>query len=152
MTPEEYDRIKKAEKEHLRKLKKLKDAHRQLERQKKMTDAVSEMTTSMREKLDVHADMMDKIGMDSALNEARLEMALESSEKAELEALEWKDEQELTKAKAKELVRNMKTGKYVGLEGPEGGTAGKSSDEPKSSEQDDQEKDLPEKTIGRMKP
>ncbi|GMQ82088.1 MAG: hypothetical protein BMS9Abin05_1529 [Rhodothermia bacterium] len=152
MTPEEFDRIKKAEKEHLRKLKKLKEAHRQLERQKKMTDAVSDMTTSMQEKLDVHADMMDKIGTDSALNEARLEMALESSEKAELEAQERKDEQELTKAKAKELVRQMKAGENISPLDPEDSRAAKSSDDPKSSEDDDQDKDLPEKTIGRMKP
>ncbi|MCZ6706276.1 MAG: hypothetical protein O6942_10285, partial [Bacteroidetes bacterium] len=110
MKPKEFERIKKAEKEHLRKLKKLKDAHRQLERQKKMTDAVSEMTTSMREKLDVHDDMMERITTESALNEARLEIALESSKNAEFEAQEMKDEQELTRAKAKELVRQMKAG------------------------------------------
>lgn len=152
MTPEEFDRIKKTEKEHLRKLKKLKDAHRQLERQKRMTDAVSEMTTSMREKLDVHDDMMNRIGMDSALSEARLEMALESSEKVELEAQEWKDEQDLTKERAKKLVRQMKTGGDVTAVDSERDVAPTSSDKAKSSAKDDSDSELPEKTIGRMKP
>lgn len=152
MTPEEFDRIKKAEKEHLRKLKKLKEAHRQLERQKKMTDAVSELTTSMREKLDVHDDMMNRIGMDSALSEARLEMALESSEKAELEAQEWKDEQDLTKERAKKLVRQMKTDGDVTVVDSKRDVAPTSSDTAKSSAKDDSDSELPEKTIGRMKP
>jgi len=152
MTPEEFDRIKKAEKEHLRKLKKLKEAHRQLERQKKMTDAVSELTTSMREKLDVHDDMMNRIGMDSALSEARLEMALESSEKAEFEAQEWKDEQDLTKERAKKLVRQMKAGGDVTAVDSERDVAPTSSDKAKSSAKDDSDSELPEKTIGRMKP
>lgn len=152
MTPEEFDRIKKTEKEHLRKLKKLKEAHRQLERQKKMTDAVSELTTSMREKLDVHDDMMNRIGMDSALSEARLEMALESSEKAELEAQEWKDEQDLTKERAKKLVRQMKTDGDVTVVDSKRDVAPTSSDTTKSSEKDDSDSELPEKTIGRMKP
>lgn len=152
MTPEEFDRIKKAEKEHLRKLKKLKEAHRQLERQKKMTDAVSELTTSMREKLDVHDDMMNRIGMDSALSEARLEMALESSEKAEFEAQEWKDEQDLTKERAKKLVRQMKAAGDVTAVDSERDVAPTSSDKAKSSAKDDSDSELPEKTIGRMKP
>jgi len=152
MTPEEFDRIKKAEKEHLRKLKKLKETHRQLERQKKMTDAVSELTTSMREKLDVHDDMMNRIGMDSALSEARLEMALESSEKAEFEAQEWKDEQDLTKERAKKLVRQMKAGGDVTAVDSERDVAPTSSDKAKSSAKDDSDSELPEKTIGRMKP
>lgn len=152
MTPEEFDRIKKTEKEHLRKLKKLKEAHRQLERQKKMTDAVSELTTSMREKLDVHDDMMNRIGMDSALSEARLEMALESSEKAELEAQEWKDEQDLTKERAKKLVRQMKTDGDVTVVDSKRDVAPTSSDKTKSSEKDNSDSELPEKTIGRMKP
>jgi len=152
MTPEEFEQIKKAEKEHLRKLKKLKDAHRQLERQKKMTAAVTEMTTSMREKLDVHDDIMEQIGTESALNEARLEIALESSEKAELEAQAMKDEEDLTKAKAKELVRQMKAGEEVGPSDSKVDTAAQTSAKPKSSEKEDTDQNLPEKTIGRMKP
>lgn len=152
MKPKEFERIKKAEKEHLRKLKKLKDAHRQLERQKKMTDAVSEMTTSMREKLDVHDDMMERITTESALNEARLEIALESSKNAEFEAQEMKDEQELTRAKAKELVRQMKAGEELGPIQSKVDAAAQTSVKLKSSKEADTDQDLPEKTIGRMKP
>lgn len=152
MTPEEFERIKKAEKEHLRKLKKLKGAHRRLERQKKMTDAVSEMTTSIRETLDVHDDMMERISMESALNEARLEIALESSGKAEFEAQEMKDEKELTRAKAREIVRQMKAGEEIAPSESKVDAAAQTSAKPKSSEEEDRDQGLPEKTIGRMKP
>ena len=108
MTPEEYERLKEAEKEHLRGLKKLKETVRMLERQKNVSRAVSEMTSSMQEKLDEHADIMDKIAAESALSEARLEIAMEASEQADRVAQEIQDEEEVAKVRAKELVRQMK--------------------------------------------
>ena len=45
MTPEEFQRIKEAEKEHLRSLRKPKETVRELERQKRMTRAVRSVTT-----------------------------------------------------------------------------------------------------------
>jgi hypothetical protein len=164
MTPEEYERIKEAEKDHLRKLKKLKEAHRQLQRQARVTKAVTDMTSSMQEKLDVHADMMDRIATESAINEARLEMAIESRQTEDLETQALEDELELTRAKARDLIRKLK-------EEPEERAASKApprasnSDEPTDRRDSTADKpsgstpaasptagdDLPEKTIGRMK-
>ena len=164
MTPEEYERIKEAEKEHLRKLRKLKEAHRQLERQAKMTRAITDMTTSMQDKLDVHDDMMNRIATDSAISEARLEMAIESRQEKDEDTQALEDELELTRAKAQELVRKMRespvseadsaasrksrTGAERTRESGPGTdeSAAESSGKPKSDDR------LPEKTIGRMKP
>ena len=161
MTQEEFERIKKAEKEHLRKLKKLKEAHRQLERQKKVTKAIADMTSSVEEKFNVHADMMDQIATESALNEARLEIAMESSKKADLEEQALRDENDLAKAKAKERIRQMKAA-TEGSASAETTRSDKSAKrtasadgKTKASSSSSEKKsipDLPEKTIGRMKP
>ena len=163
MTPEEYKRIKEAEKEHLRKLKKLKEAHRQLERQQKVTKAVTDMTSSISEKMDVHDDMMSQIATESAINEARLEMAIESRESEDLETQSLEDELELAKVKARELIRQLKaeegapskTKKGKDLSKPEKKevkkTAAKSKSSNASKPKADSKDDLPEKTIGRMK-
>jgi len=173
MTPEEYERIKEAEKDHLRKLKKLKEAHRQLQRQAKLTKAVTDMTSSMQEKLDVHADMMDRIATESAINEARLEMAIESRQSDDLETHALEDELELTRAKARDLIRKLKeddpedrtpakappeaakAGQRAERSVPGEGAAGdKTADktvDPSSAAPPAAKDDLPEKTIGRMK-
>ncbi len=161
MKREEFERIKKAEKEHLRKLKKLKEVHRQLERQKKVTKAITDMTSSVQEKFDVHADMMDQIATESALNEARLEIAMESSENADHEAQALRDENDLAAAKAKERIRQMKaetegsassepkgSGKSAGRTASADGKTKVSSSSPEKKSNPA----LPEKTIGRMKP
>lgn len=160
MTREEFERIKKAEKEHLRKLKKLKEVHRQLERQKKVTKAITDMTSSVQEKYDVHADMMDQLATESALNEARLEIAMESSEKADREAQAQRDENDLAKLRAKDRIRQLKEAtegsssaettrsdkSAKGTASADGKTKASSSSSEKKSNPD-----LPEKTIGRMK-
>jgi hypothetical protein len=164
MTPEEYERIKQAEKEHLRKLKKLKEAHRQLQRQAKVTKAVTDMTSSMQEKLDLHADMMDRIATESAINEARLEMAIESRELEDADTRELEDELEMTKIKARELIRRLKEDSSVAAETgsapvkqspgrSDGGSAARRTAKKEAvEERKDPGDHLPEKTIGRMKP
>ena len=78
MTPEEYERIKEAEKEHLRKLKQLKQQVRDLERKKKVADALDDMVKAPGEDiLGTHEEMMGKLQEETALREARLEIALE---------------------------------------------------------------------------
>jgi len=170
MTPEEYERIKEAEKDHLRKLKKLKEAHRQLQRQATLTKAVTDMTSSMQEKLDVHADMMDRIATESAINEARLEMAIESRQSEDLETHALEDELELTRAKARDLIRKLKdepaeraqekapAAVEPSKSGPrsEKGTSSKdvaadNSAAPAPAAPPAAKDNLPEKTIGRMK-
>lgn len=149
MTPEEFQRLKEAEKDHLRKLKKLKDAARMLERQKKVSRAVTDMTSSMEQKLSEHADIMDQIAAAAALSEARLEIAMESSEKVDRVAQEMQDEETLSKERAKQLIRQMKA--ESGDE-PEASTEKTRAESRKKTTTEDQTESLPEKTIGRMKP
>ncbi len=150
MTPEEYERLKEAEKEHLRKLKKLKETARLLDRQKKVSRAVTDMTSSMQDRLDEHADIMDQIAEESALSEARLEIAMEASETADRIAREISDEEEVRKAKAKELIRQMKDVSDEPETKQIARKKGQESDEEKSPKESSD--DLPDKTIGRMKP
>lgn len=149
MTPEEFNRLKEAEKDHLRKLKKLKDTARMLERQKNVSRAVTDMTTSMEAKLSEHTDIMDQIAADAALSEARLEIAMESNEKADRVAQELKDEETLSKERAKQLIRQMKaeSGEESKISSARAQTESK-----KKTPKKDQAENLPEKTIGRMKP
>lgn len=174
MKPEEFEKIKQAEKEHLRKIRKLKDAVRQLDRQKKISGAISDMTSSMQETLDVHDEMIQKIAVDTALNEARLEIALERSEKADTQAQRDRDEADLAGILARKVVGDLRGAvesdfsspgegappdksetvrssdrKVQGAPGPLTKTPLISSQTVKTKQERD---DLPEKTIGRMKP
>ncbi len=149
MTREEFNKIKEAEKDHLRKLKKLKQAARQLERQKSVSRAVTDMTSSVRNTLDRHADAMDMISTEAALNEARLEFALENTDVSSEKLSELADEETLSKSRAQDFVRQMK-GAH---ETPDAQTSpdGDALDEEAHDSEPDHD-ELPEKTIGRMKP
>lgn len=158
MTPEEYERYKEAEKEHLRKLRKLKQAVRDLERQKTVTRAVEGITEEPRRLLDEQQELVERVSMEAARSEARLEIALEAAEAkapAEREPTVSPAEADevVRRARARELVRQMREG-----EGPEPAPPA-SREEPQAARRaakaDAEESDpppLPEKTIGRMKP
>ena len=163
MTPEEFERFKEAEKDHLRKIRELKKANKQFVQQSKITRAVTDMATGMNELYDEHQEMVDRLQMGTLQNEARMEVALDSVDsdsikEAEDAAVLEADAEAIKKARAQELIRQMK------LEGsPTSKAAPTSPSEPKSSQPSGrtplEEKpkpttssDLPEKTIGRMKP
>jgi len=168
MTPEEFEKIKQAEKEHLREVRKLKNAVRQLERQKKISGAISDMTSSLSEKLDVHDDMVQRLAIDAALNEAKLEIALEQTEEADQKAQLSQDEEDLAKARARQVVGQIRdasessTSKEDDSRKEEESSSGrrrrtpltsssKAESSSKSKTSNDRD-DLPEKTIGRMNP
>lgn len=162
MTAEEFEKIKQAEKEHLRKLRKLKDTVRQLERQKKVSRAISDMTSSITEKLDVHDEMVQRLAVDAALNEARLEIALEQSDEADQKAQLARDEEDLAKARARQVVGRIRktdepsrstefVSKQEG-ESPSSATGRTPSDPGSTARTSENQDKLPEKTIGRMKP
>ncbi len=158
MTPEEFQRIKDAEKEHLRSLKKLKQAVRNLERQKKVTGAVENISKT-ESLIDEHDSLVEKLAIETAHNEARLEVALESA--AEKESIERAEEArarldvDMQKIRAKNLVNQLKGE----ISEPAGSTRSEShsdkasdTDVTNESPETDQPKlDLPEKTIGRMR-
>ena len=152
MTPEEYERLKEAEKEHLRKMRQLKRAVHELERQKKVSNAVRDMTEEPRRLLDEQEELVDRIAMEAAHAEARLDIALESADlKAESEpALPTPEEsdEELRRARARELVRRMQA--EAPAEPARSEPAKQSPDESGGEKPD--RPPLPDKTIGRMKP
>ena len=156
MTPEEFEKIKEAEKDHLRKVRKLKSAVKQLERQKKISGALNDLTTSVQEKFDDHDEMMSRVAIDAALNEARLEIAMESSQEADQGAELEQDEADLAKAKAREVMQQFRDmpGSDPGVDQTESteSTTEKSSTHRVRPGKPDSRDDLPEKTIGRMKP
>lgn len=155
MSPEEFERIKAAEKEHLRSLKKLKDAVRALRRQQSVADAMEQMTEAGRDAIDTQEEMIDRLALETARREARLEIAMEGAEEREAAARLAASEEELERLRAQELVRQMK-GQMEGAAGtpPEAEKKPSSSPGTPTSAQSDaaeKAKSLPEKTIGRMR-
>ena len=171
MTPEERERFKEAEKEHLRALKKLKQAAHQTRRRASINKALSDMAGALGQEddpTDAHNEMLDKLELDTARQEARLEIALENAAlkdaAAAAEASERasaKLEEETQKAKAKLLVEQMKL--QMGIATPDvqeeneaekpaapSKTIGKTAP-PEPETKPSPPSDRPEKTIGRMK-
>ena len=154
MTPEEYERIKEAEKEHLRKLKQLKQQVRDLERKKKVADALDDMVKAPGEDiLGTHEEMMGKLQEETALREARLEIALEEQglDAATPAEPAGPSEEELQKARAEALVKQMKTQMGQATEPPAKKQDPASDVAPEATDEAPTEDSLPEKTIGRIR-
>ena len=165
MTPEEFERFKEAEKAHLRKIRELKKANKQFVQQSKISRAVTDMATGMHELYDEHREMVDRLQMGTLQNEARMEVALDSvdmdsvTEAQDAAALE-ADMEAIKKARAQELIRQMKmegssstdsSAKAPAQSAPvQNAPLGRTplTEKPKPTTSSD----LPEKTIGRMKP
>ncbi|MDE2995525.1 MAG: hypothetical protein OXT73_02105 [Bacteroidota bacterium] len=155
MTPEEYEQFKEAEKAHLRKLRELKKTHAQLQRKAKVTRAVTDMAEGISSLYNEHEEMVEKLQQDSFGAEARMEVALDnlSADDAALEKLdaaELEADQSLRKARAQELIRQMKQAE--GSSDPAPTSSSTAASQPKAATPDDPSpSDLPEKTIGRMR-
>jgi hypothetical protein len=108
MTPEEYERFKDAEKQHLRKLKELKKAVGKLEREKSIRTALENVSAGPADMLDRQKNLVDRLAMETAQHEARLEVALERSEEVAREAQAAGLEEELQRDRAQALVRQLK--------------------------------------------
>ena len=117
MTREEFERIKEAEKEHLRALKKLKQTVRGLERQKSVNNALTDLASSTGNILDEHTALVEKLAEETAMQEARFEVALESigSDEAVAQQQALQDEADLAKieeerqqGRARVLVNQVK--------------------------------------------
>lgn len=166
MTPEEFQRIKDAEKAHLRKLKELKQAVHQMERQRTLTRAVEDITTGTQSKLDEHKEMVERLALETARSEARLDMALESEDEKdrarrlaqETAALE----EEARQARAKALLQQMKQelGGAPPADAPpaEARQTGEKTIGAAPAREDEgadplpKPASLPDKTLGRMRP
>ncbi len=113
MTPEEFEKLKEAEKEHLRSLRRLKKLAREVERKKKLADAVSGMTDEKTKLFDENDQLIEKLTYESAHQEARMELAMEAAADELAKSPENPPsaelEEEVRKARAKLLVESMKT-------------------------------------------
>lgn len=153
MTPEEYERYKEAEKQHLRKLKELKKAVRTLEREKSVRTAFEKVTEGQ-DLLDKQKDLVDRLAFETAQQEARLDVALDSHEEVARQENTAKLEEELQRERAQALVKQLeremseKTGekreKRTIDEAASGEPAGSEGNPTRGRD------DRPEKTIGRM--
>lgn len=154
MSPEEYQRIKEAEKERLRSVKKLKKALSTLRHQREMREALGRIASS-RETLDSSEALLDELAAETARYEARLEIALDAADtgSASPEA-DNAPETESREQRARALLRQLK--QEVGDAQEQRGEADPTDDSAKSENASPQQKpsseeDLPDKTIGRMK-
>ncbi len=166
MTREEFERLKEAEKAHLRKLKELKQTLAGVRRMHSSRQALDDMTKGSRDLLDENDRLVEHLTREAAVTEARVDMALdaESARKAEAEMEEL--EEALRKARAQEFVRRMREETGLDTETtPESSPSAASEDQRAPSEKtigkpkehssapapESEGRRLPEKTIGRIK-
>lgn len=156
MSPEEFQRLKEAEKEHLRKLRELKNAVRAAERQRSLTQAAQQIAGAGQDVMGTREEMLDRLTRETARYEAHLEMALETvaeQEEAARRAAEAEQlEEEARRRRAGDLVRQLKeeVGGAARSEGApvkpgEAEKGGTSAADPTQAPGK-----RPEKTIGRM--
>jgi hypothetical protein len=146
MTPEEFQRLKEAEKEHLLKLKELKQAVRGLQHRQTAERTLGEMTSTSQELLQESSDLVERLAFETARSEAQMEMALDASREEEAARAREQFDVELQAARARELVRQLKSE----MDRPE--ARAQSVVNPSESDSSDEPDSLPEKTIGRIRP
>lgn len=144
MTDDEFNRIKEEEKEHLRQMRALKKAVHLLERQRSVTSALEEMTNRSREALEANEQLIEEIVTDTARQEARLDVALDSVEGAGMV-----DPDEIAAIRARALLedvrRETRAERQDQSEKPPTAAGTKvESSAPESPS-------LPEKTLGRLR-
>lgn len=132
MHPEDYQRLKEAEKEHLRALRQLKQAVRMLRRRRAIDEARARLERQTEEALTAHDETLARLALETAYQEARLELALAG--RVPLSAEEVDPVQ--TRRRAQELLRQLRE-------------ETETSAAPDSSPQS---KERPEKTLGRLRP
>ena len=157
MSPEEFERIKEAEKEHLRALKQLKSTARKLERRQKISRSLESLVSSSQDALDAHEEQMRQLALETAWHEARLDLALDRADEPAEETGTGRPadaalEEEMLRIRAQALLRRLQAEVDAPSESsseppPEISPAENDvpGDPPSASD------DLPEKTIGRMK-
>ena len=161
MTPEEYQRLKEAEKEHLRQLKELKQTARTLERRNEIARTLGDMVSLSRDALDTQERMVEQLAQETARQEARLELALEAQaeREADAEAQQQLDaaEEELTTLRARQLLRQLKQQMGVPDEEAEDATSASASALPEKGAPEEEKEPIddaekqsatPDKTLG----
>ncbi len=147
MTPEEFERLKAREREHLEKMRELKRAVGQLERQRSVADALTRLQNAAQDLIDRNTDLVDDIARETAFLEARSDIALEEERQKPASDSGIADE-ELQRLRAQKLIEEIKQESATTSEkdAPAEPRADRTVD---NDEQRD--RDTPEKTIGRMR-
>ncbi|MEM1095723.1 MAG: hypothetical protein AAGJ10_14080 [Bacteroidota bacterium] len=161
MTPEEFERLKEAEKAHLRKLKALKQAAHQSRRQRSIGGALGNIAASSN-LLDENDALVDRLNQDAIMGEARLDVTLDNLNAREAEreqaAQRAQFEADQKRQRADDLIAQMK--RQMGLvNDPEPAadaatpdsiekTVGRAQAAPPPPSPDEP---LPDKTIGRRR-
>lgn len=118
MKRDEYERLKEAEKAHLRKVRALKQQLREAQRRERLAEALRQLDTSGLD--DAFENALRAIQEKNLTAEARFELAMEALDQAELRPrLEIEAfEQQQQKAAAAALVERLRA--EAALEGPSG--------------------------------
>ncbi|SHL08807.1 hypothetical protein [Rhodothermus profundi] len=132
MHPEDYQRLKEAEKEHLRALRQLKQAVRMLRRRRAIDEALARLERQTEKTLTAHDEALARLALETAYQEARLELALAGRVPPSAEEVDPVQ----TRRRAQELLRQLRE-------------ETETSAAPDSSPQS---KERPEKTLGRLRP
>ncbi len=136
MTPEQKRRFIEEEKAHLRKMRGLKVSARARAMQAAAKNRINAMVTGFTSMVDTHTEFVDRLQDETAVSEARLDMALEQKR----ESLEDARAARLRRADA--LVAQLEAAELASKEG-----SSAYDDLPESSEH---ETEVCPKTIGRM--
>ncbi|MEO0559620.1 MAG: hypothetical protein AAF170_15710 [Bacteroidota bacterium] len=105
MDKEEFERIKAEEKAHLRKLRELKQTHRDVQRKAKIVNAVRGMRNAeLESEIDAQTESFYR---DAAHQEARLDLAIDSNALEKAAAAE-ADKEAIAKQEAAALIAQMK--------------------------------------------
>lgn len=144
MTDEEFQRLKDAEKKHLRTKKQLGKTLNALKQRNDVQGVVQRMKQGAARLLDETESLVDSLRRTVAQNQARFEVALDDRE-AEDDPL-YEAEEELREERAEALVRRMKAEEKASSR-PSDPDSDDASD---ASPTDDPQREGPEKTIGRM--
>ncbi len=143
MTDEEFERIKAAEKDHLRAKQRFQETMEALKRQNKVQSTVRQMRTAANRLLRDNEDLVTRLRSWTARQAARLEgtLAPESATGDDLAEAE----EELREARAAELVRQYKAASAE-RQRSEGEETKRTTDPDAAAAEP-----LPDKTIGRMR-
>lgn len=110
MNRDEFERLKEAEKAHLRKVRALKQQLREAKRKQGLLDALRNLDTSGLD--ETHEEMLRQVTEQNVTAEARFELAMEALDEAEKQEAARAEtarlDAERQKADAADLVRQMK--------------------------------------------
>lgn len=132
LSREEFERLKEAEKEHLRAVRELRRQVRSAERTRSVQRALGRVVSGARETLSSYRESLEHLLRESAESEARLDAALDDADERDTTVLD----EELTRIRARRLLDEMRTDE---------------ASRPTQEDTRETDDDLPDRTIGRLR-